>query len=74
MTRGGYVTGTVRTGDGKPAKGARVVAANRAEQSFETTANGKGQFALGGLPQGKYSVFTYDQQKRWVGKSAWAAR
>ena len=72
MTRGGYVTGTVTTGDGKPAKGARVVAANRAEQSFETTANSKGQFAVGGLPQGKYSVFTWDKRKRWVGKSAWA--
>ena len=72
MKRGGYVTGTVRTGDGKPAKNARVVAANRAEQSFETTANAKGQFAVGGLPQGKYSMFTWDKSKRWVGKSAWA--
>lgn len=72
MVRGGYVTGTIRTGDGKPAKGARVVAANRGEQSFETTANGKGQFAVGGLPQGKYSVFAWDKKKRWAGKSAWA--
>ena len=72
MKPGGYVTGTVRTGDGKPAKKARVVAANRAEQSFETTANAKGQFAVGGLPQGKYSMFTWDKSKRWVGKSAWA--
>lgn len=72
MKRGGYVTGTVRTGDGKPAKNARVVAANRSEQSFETTANAKGQFAVGGLPQGKYSMFTWDKSKRWVGKSAWA--
>lgn len=72
MIRGGYVTGTIKTGDGKVAKGARVVAANRAEQSFESTANGKGQFAIGGLPRGKYSVFTWDKKKRWVGKSAWA--
>lgn len=72
MTRGGYVTGTVRTGDGKPAKNARVVAANRAEQSFETTANATGQFAVGGLPKGKYSVFTWDKSKRWVDKSTWA--
>jgi hypothetical protein len=72
MTRGGYVTGTIRTGDGKPAKDARVVAANRAEQSFETTANAQGQFAVGGLPKGKYSVFTWDKKKQWVGKSAWA--
>ena len=72
MTRGGFVTGTIRTGDGKPAKSARVVAANRAEQSFETTANAKGQFAIGGLPQGKYSVFTWDKKKRWVDKSVYA--
>lgn len=72
MTRGGFVTGTVRTGDGKPAASARVVAANRAEQSFETTANTKGQFAIGGLPQGKYSVFTWDKKKRWVDKSVYA--
>jgi hypothetical protein len=72
MTRGGYVTGTIRTGDGKPAKDARVVAANRAEQSFESTANSAGQFAIGGLPQGKYSVFTWDKKKQWVSKSAWA--
>ncbi|GAA4709553.1 carboxypeptidase-like regulatory domain-containing protein [Nocardioides conyzicola] len=72
MKRGGFVTGTIRTGDGKPAKGARVVAANRAEQSFETTANDKGQFAVGGLPEGKYSVFTWDKKKRWVDKSFYA--
>jgi hypothetical protein len=72
MKPGGYVTGTIRTGDGKPAKNARVVAANRAEQSFETTANAKGQFAVGGLPQGKYSMFTWDKKKRWVGKSSYA--
>lgn len=72
MVRGGYVTGTITTGDGKPAKGARVVAANRARQSFDSTANRLGQFAVGGLPQGKYSVFTWDRKKRWVAKSAWA--
>lgn len=72
MQRGGYVTGTVRTGQRKPAGGARVVAANRAENSFETTANKKGQFAIGGLPSGKYSIFTWDKKKRWVSKSTWA--
>jgi len=72
MRRGGYVTCTISTGDHKAAAGARVVAANRAKQSFETTANSKGQFAIGGLPQGKYSVFTWDKKKRWVSKSAWA--
>ena len=72
MRKGGYVTGTVVTGTGKPAKSARVVAANRQENSFETTANSKGQFAVGGLPQGKYSVFAWDKQKAWAAKSQWA--
>jgi len=74
MRKGGYVTGTVVNGQGKPAKSARVVAANRAEQSFETTANSKGQFAVGGLPQGKYSVFAWDKQKAWAAKSEWAGK
>jgi hypothetical protein len=65
------ITGTA-TGGGKPLGGARLVAANTARQSFSTTANSKGQFAIGGLPQGRYSVFTYDRRKEWVGKSAWA--
>ena len=62
MRRGAAITGTVKAG-GKAAKGARIVAANTAEQSFEVKANGKGQFALGGLPAGSYSVFTYDRTK-----------
>jgi hypothetical protein len=74
MSKGGYVTGTVVNGKGKPAKNARVVAANRAEQSFETTANAKGQFAVGGLPLGKYSVFAWDKQKAWAAKSQWAGK
>jgi hypothetical protein len=74
MRKGGYVTGTVVNGKGKPAKGARVVAANRQENSFETTANSKGQFAVGGLPQGKYSVFAWDKQKAWAAKSQWAGK
>ena len=72
MRKGGYVTGTVVNGTGKPAKGARVVAANRQENSFETTANSQGQFAVGGLPQGKYSVFAWDKKKIWAAKSQWA--
>jgi len=74
MRKGGYVTGTVVNGKGQPAKGARVVAANRQENSFETTANGKGQYAVGGLPQGKYSVFAWDKQKAWAAKSQWAGK
>lgn len=68
MQPGAAITGTVRAG-GKPAGGARVVAANSNEQSFETKANGQGQFAIGGLPIGSYSVFTYERTKTWVGRS-----
>lgn len=68
MQPGAAITGTVRAG-GQPAGGARVVAANSNEQSFETKANGKGQFAIGGLPIGSYSVFTYERTKTWVGRS-----
>lgn len=68
MQPGAAITGTVRAG-GQPAGGARVVAANSNEQSFETKANGKGQFAIGGLPVGSYSVFTYERTKTWVGRS-----
>ena len=39
------------------------MAANKEQNSFETTANATGQFALGGLPPGSYSVFTYDKRK-----------
>lgn len=73
MQRGAAVTGTVRAG-GKVAGGARVVAANTYEQSYETTANSKGQFAIGGLPSGKYSVFTYDRTQTWVDKSLYAGK
>jgi hypothetical protein len=73
MQRGAAITGTVRAG-GKVAKGARVVAANTYEQSYETTANKAGQFAIGGLPTGKYSVFTYDRTETWVDKSLYAGK
>lgn len=68
MQPGAAITGTVRAG-GKVAGGARVVAANSNEQTFETKANGKGQFAIGGLPVGSYSVFTYERTRTWVGRS-----
>lgn len=73
MKRGAAITGTVRAG-GRPAAKARVVAANASEQSFETVANAQGQFALGGLPAGNYSVFTYDSRKLWVGKSLYVPK
>lgn len=71
MTKGAAITGTVK-GGGKPLGSATLRAANQGGQSFSTTANSKGQFAIGGLPAGKYSVFTWDKRKVWVGKSAWA--
>ena len=70
MHRGAAITGVVKAG-GKPAGGARIVAANTSEQSFSVNANSKGQFAVGGLPAGSYSVFSYDRAKKWVGKSLW---
>lgn len=73
MQRGAAITGTVKAG-GRVAGGARVVAANTYEQSYETTANAQGQFAVGGLPPGKYSVFTYDRTHTWVDRSVYAGK
>ena len=67
LHRGAAIGGTVRAG-GKAAAGARVVAANKEQNSFETTANAQGQYALGGLPPGSYSVFTYDKRKTLGGQ------
>lgn len=74
MRRGAAITGTAFGGDHKPLGGARVVAASPSEQSFGTKANGKGQFAIGGLPDGNFSVFTFDRDAVWVGKSLWVAK
>ncbi|NPC98831.1 collagen binding domain-containing protein [Nocardioides sp. zg-DK7169] len=71
LARGAGITGVAR-GGGKVLPGAKVVAANAGEQSFETKANAKGEFAIGGLPAGRYSVFTWDRRGTWVDKSAWA--
>lgn len=73
MKRGAAITGTVRAG-GKVAGGAEVVAANAAEQSYRVKANKRGQFALGGLPAGSYSLFTYDRKKQYVGRSTYLAK
>lgn len=70
MRPGAAIGGRVKAG-GKPAAGARVVAANKDERSWETTADKKGNYALGGLPAGTYSIFTYDRRGRWVGKSTY---
>ncbi|WP_232677673.1 collagen binding domain-containing protein [Nocardioides sp. R-C-SC26] len=68
LTRGAAIGGTVRAG-GKIAGGATVIAANTSEQSYTTKANSQGQYAIGGLPPGRYSIFTYDRTKQWVDKS-----
>lgn len=70
MRRGAAITGTVETG-GHAGRHARVVAADAAERSFSVVADRKGRFALGGLPAGSYSVFTYDRARHWVGRSTW---
>lgn len=70
MRPGAAITGVAR-GGGKALRNARVVAANKSEQSFTTTANKKGQFAIGGLPAGKYCLFTYDKARRYVDKCTW---
>lgn len=70
LRRGAAIVGTVRAG-GKPAKKARLVAALPDERTFEVVANAAGQFALGGLPAGSYSLFTYDRAKRFTAKSSY---
>ncbi|QIG41800.1 carboxypeptidase regulatory-like domain-containing protein [Nocardioides anomalus] len=72
--RTGAAIGGVVTAGGKPAGGARIVAANKEQNSFETTANKQGEYALGGLPPGSYSIFTYDRRKQFVGKSTYLPR
>ncbi|MGA8257484.1 MAG: carboxypeptidase-like regulatory domain-containing protein [Nocardioides sp.] len=68
MRRGAAIGGTVKAG-GKVSPGATVIAANTNQQSYTSKANDKGQYALGGLPAGNYSIFTYERKKQWVGKS-----
>lgn len=73
LHRGAAIGGTVLA-HGKVAPGARVVAANQDRNSFETTADKTGAFALGGLPPGNYSVFTYDKARAWVGVSTYVRK
>lgn len=72
MTAGAAITGRAVNGKGRALKGATLVAANRGQQSFSTIADDRGRFAVGGLPQSQYSVFTFDKARTWVGKSTWA--
>lgn len=70
MAKGAAIGGVVKV-NGKPAGGARIVAANKEQVSFETFANKQGEYALGGLPKGSYSIFTYDRRQEFVGKSTY---
>lgn len=70
MAPGAAIGGTVKAG-GAVAPRARVVAARRDQTVFTTTADSRGNFALGGLPAGAYSVFTYDAKGAWTAKSLW---
>lgn len=70
MRRGAALTGAVRAG-GRAAGGAELVAANADEQSYRVKADKRGRFALGGLPAGSYSLFTYDRRKQWVARSTY---
>ena len=72
MQKGASLTGTVKNGTGQPLKNARVVAARADGAAFATQANGKGQFAVGGLTAGRYSLFTFDPRRTWVDRSTWA--
>lgn len=73
MRTGAAIGGRV-TAKGKPAGGARIVAANKERVSFETVADKQGDYALGGLPKGSYAVFTYDRKGRFVAKSTYLPR
>ncbi|MCH1866222.1 collagen binding domain-containing protein [Nocardioides sp. CFH 31398] len=73
LVQGAAIGGTVRAG-GKVAPRARVVAARKDQTVFTTTADSSGGYALGGLPAGAYSVFTYDAKGGWTAKSLYLPR
>lgn len=70
---GASITGTVRTVAGA-AKKATVIAVNQYGGVYQTTANNKGQFAIGGLTAAKYSIFYYDKKNKYTGKSSWVGK
>jgi len=73
LAEGASIGGTVRAG-GKVAPKARVVAARKDQTVFTSTADSRGNFALGGLPAGAYSVFTYDARGGWTARSLYLPR
>lgn len=74
MHRGAAIVGTMKLGDDKAATWSPLVAVNGAGESFWTKTNGRGQYAVGGLPAGSYSVYGYDRGHAWVGKNTWVPK
>jgi len=70
VRRGAAITGTVRAG-GAVASKARLVATNQYGGAYEVRANERGEFALGGLSEGNYSLFAYDRRGQFTGPSVW---
>lgn len=71
LRRGGAFTGTVRAG-GKAAAGARVLAVENVPagtngRTYEVKADKRGRYAIGGLPNARFTLFTFDRAKRWTG-------
>ncbi|HEX7739548.1 MAG TPA: carboxypeptidase-like regulatory domain-containing protein [Marmoricola sp.] len=77
MHRGAAIVGTLSRGHGKNgSRGAwsKLVAVSASGEAFWTKSNGKGQFAVGGLPAGSYSVYAYDRGHTWVARSTWVPK
>ncbi|WP_299050603.1 hypothetical protein [uncultured Nocardioides sp.] len=73
LVQGASIGGSVRAG-GTVAPRARVVAARKDQTVYTSTADSHGNYALGGLPAGAYSVFTYDAQGGWTARSIYLPR
>lgn len=70
LRRGAHVTGTVtQTRRDRPAARALVRATDEVGRNFDVRTDGRGQFALGGLPRGTYRLWGYDRGRRWVGRT-----
>lgn len=73
LRRGASITGRVTAG-GRPARRPLVRAVSTYGATYDTQADTQGRFALGGLPAGSYSVFSYDRQRRYAGKGEWVGK
>ncbi|MBS4751758.1 hypothetical protein KG112_02910 [Nocardioides sp. zg-ZUI104] len=68
MRRGAFITGKVTVGKRgtKAGRNAKVAVADRNGRSYEVQANSRGEFALGGLPSGSFTLWAWDAKKQWV--------